>query len=336
MLKPVDYPPNILHRSFSDVDDLAGVLSTRRNLQMAQLDLRPLQCDLLLLNIGVGEFSFLCSNCALSARGPKARGFIDFAFVLQAGTQELTAHKVTVSSSTLFGFDNLRENDVILPAHLTLGVLQIKQSVFEEYLQVMGRSDVDSRFLATNYLCCPSTFDPVLTYLRQLYALVKNKAKFLSHPHVSRLILEDFLPLLVDAIPLRRYAEMVTDQPITQAQLVQQAEAYMLAHLNQPITLKNLCESLHTSNRPLYYGFQAVFGVSPMAYLKLLRLHAVRKALMTADPATATVENIANQFGFWSAGHFGQDYKRTFGERPSETLKRSQDERPGAGEVARN
>jgi AraC family ethanolamine operon transcriptional activator len=97
----------------------------------------------------------------------------------------------------------------------------------------------------------------------------------------------------------------------------------MLARLNQPITLKDLCQALKTSSRPLYYGFQEVLGVSPMTYLKILRLHAVRQVLMAADSTCTKVESVVNQFGFWSFGHFGQDYKRMFGESPKATLEKS-------------
>jgi AraC family ethanolamine operon transcriptional activator len=59
-----------------------------------------------------------------------------------------------------------------------------------------------------------------------------------------------------------------------------------------------------------------------MAYLKVQRLHAVRRTLKLADPETCSVMAIANQFGFWSAGHFARDYKKMFGELPSDTINR--------------
>jgi AraC family ethanolamine operon transcriptional activator len=57
-----------------------------------------------------------------------------------------------------------------------------------------------------------------------------------------------------------------------------------------------------------------------MAYLKLLRLIAVRHQLSQADPRQVTVTEIASHFGFWSSGHFSRDYKNLFGELPSVTL----------------
>ena len=95
----------------------------------------------------------------------------------------------------------------------------------------------------------------------------------------------------------------------------------MLANLGQPITLKDLCNVLNTSKSPLSYSFQETFGISPMAYLKLLRLRAVHKTLKTTDPS-AKVIDIAQRFGFWHTGRFSQEYKQLFGQLPSATLHR--------------
>ncbi|MEB3192827.1 MAG: helix-turn-helix domain-containing protein [Snowella sp.] len=88
----------------------------------------------------------------------------------------------------------------------------------------------------------------------------------------------------------------------------------------KPITLKDLCQNLYAGSRTISCGFEEVFGVSPIAYLKILRLEGVRQALKKADPSQTTVLEIANRFGFWSAGHFTRDYKNFFGELPSVTL----------------
>ena len=94
----------------------------------------------------------------------------------------------------------------------------------------------------------------------------------------------------------------------------------MRAHLEASISLMSLCQALYTSERPLTYGFREVYGSSPMAYLKTLRLYAVRTQLQQAEPTATAIAEIAKRFGFRSLGHFSRDYKTMFGELPSETL----------------
>jgi AraC family ethanolamine operon transcriptional activator len=76
------------------------------------------------------------------------------------------------------------------------------------------------------------------------------------------------------------------------------------------------------SRRTLEYAFQDEVGLSPRGFIYKLRLHAVRRALLAADPAGATVGDIAAAHGFYQFGRFAGDYRSAFGELPSVTLRR--------------
>jgi AraC family ethanolamine operon transcriptional activator len=58
-----------------------------------------------------------------------------------------------------------------------------------------------------------------------------------------------------------------------------------------------------------------------MAYLKILRLHGIRRQLLRADPARTQIAPLAGEWGFHNPGHFAADYRRLFGERPRDTLR---------------
>ena len=66
------------------------------------------------------------------------------------------------------------------------------------------------------------------------------------------------------------------------------------------------------------FGLCERYGLGPMAYFKALRLNAVRVALKVTP---AAVSEAAREFGFHHLGNFAADYRRLFGERPSETLR---------------
>lgn len=75
------------------------------------------------------------------------------------------------------------------------------------------------------------------------------------------------------------------------------------------------------SQRTLEYAFRGAFGMSPLEFLQLGRLHAVRRALISADPTTGvTVAETASRHGFYELGRFAGMYRRRFGELPSTTL----------------
>lgn len=312
---------NILDLSFHDAEELEAVASCVQEFHLVPLNARPLQLDILQLKLDQAIFEFRYLNNPLRVWGAKRTDFLVLEFILSPILGNYLSHGFALDEDTLYGFDNNRGIDLVLPAGLLMGTLIIKGEVFEDCRQIMDRCDLDDRFFANNYIQSPATFAPVQSYLRELYGLVKRREAFLQQSQISKLLLEDYLPLLIEAIPLTRGQTQKPDRFLRRSQLVRQAEDYMLAHLEQPITLKDLCKILNTSKSPLNYGFQEVFGLSPMAYLKVLRLHAAHKVLKSAASPTTKIADIAHRFGFWHAGRFGQDYKQMFGELPSETIK---------------
>jgi AraC family ethanolamine operon transcriptional activator len=99
-----------------------------------------------------------------------------------------------------------------------------------------------------------------------------------------------------------------------------QALDYLMAHLNQPVTFAELCAAVGVSARTLQLGCQERFGMSPKALIRSLQFDAVHKRLLRAQPADTVLE-IARTWGFLHAGRFAVEYRRRFGESPSQTLQ---------------
>lgn len=105
---------------------------------------------------------------------------------------------------------------------------------------------------------------------------------------------------------------------------VERARAYIRKHLTEPIRLLDLCKHSYVQQRSLEYGFREVVGLSPMAYVKVLRLAAVRRRLLLGPLRSSSISQVALDSGFHHLGQFASDYKRFFLESPSITLKRGQ------------
>ena len=71
----------------------------------------------------------------------------------------------------------------------------------------------------------------------------------------------------------------------------------------------------------LQRAFVQEFGVTPSSYIKSRRLAAVQSELIKKGPK-AIISDVANRWGFWHMGSFAADYRKQFGELPSETLRR--------------
>lgn len=90
----------------------------------------------------------------------------------------------------------------------------------------------------------------------------------------------------------------------------------------RPITVAELCRVTGVSDWTLDLAFREHFGVPPKTYLRATRLHWVQRELKSADPATTLIADVANRWGFWHMGQFARDYRKMFGELPSQTLGR--------------
>lgn len=313
----------ILSHRFTDIDDLTEQIQPVSKVQFIQLSLGSFQCDLLTATFREVQFAFVKPSCPILVLGEKPRDAILFGCLLETTGPCIISHNRRVSHHTLAGSDPDLEAKAVFPGGMHYAGVSIQRDVFQNHLNLMERSDLGEGFWASNYLHIPETISRIKTYLQEVLHLIQYQPHFLQRSDINKLLIEDFIPLLIDAIPPATKNLLKPPSPIRRSQVVKQAEDYMLAHLDQPLTLKELCTALHVSERPLFYGFQEMFGVSPMEYLKIQRLQNVRQQLKQANAQTDSVRAIAEQFGFWSAGHFARDYKQMFGELPSETLQRA-------------
>jgi AraC family ethanolamine operon transcriptional activator len=117
--------------------------------------------------------------------------------------------------------------------------------------------------------------------------------------------------------------------------LALKAEAWLRECLAEPTTIADLCAAMGAGERTVHEAFREHLGTTPMAYLKVLRLNAARQDLCRRG-ATCKVTDVALDWGFLHFGWFSQDYRRLFGETPSQTLQRARaavSQTPAVGET---
>jgi AraC family ethanolamine operon transcriptional activator len=103
--------------------------------------------------------------------------------------------------------------------------------------------------------------------------------------------------------------------------VLQRARNYIEANADRAITVLELAQAAGSCVRTLEYVFREYFDVTPKAFLKSRRLAAVRRELLRPLNSRFSVTEIANRWGFWHMSQFAADYRRFFGELPSETLR---------------
>jgi AraC family ethanolamine operon transcriptional activator len=101
----------------------------------------------------------------------------------------------------------------------------------------------------------------------------------------------------------------------------------MRGHADEAISVPELCAATGVSRRALQYAFEDVLHLSPVTYLRAMRLNRVRAELLAG--CADSVGDIAARWGFWHLSRFAAEYRELFGELPSATRTRAATARPG-------
>lgn len=147
-------------------------------------------------------------------------------------------------------------------------------------------------------------------------------ASLMDHPLIGRRLQESLIAGLLLATDHQYRAQLDSRRQFTAApRAVRQAAEAMRARPGCSFTVTDLAELVGVSQRSLQQGFQRYVGMSPMTYLREVRLGCARDELRHADPTEVTVAEIARRFGFLHLGRFAAHYRQRYGESPSQTLR---------------
>ena len=108
---------------------------------------------------------------------------------------------------------------------------------------------------------------------------------------------------------------MMQRQALPGDKVVQRATTFILDHFTSPdFSLGELAEALGISPSQLTRRFQAVHGVTPVAYLRSVRLQKARELLTESDE---TLQAIAEHSGYRSAFYLSRVFTNHTGQSPS-------------------
>jgi AraC-like DNA-binding protein len=142
----------------------------------------------------------------------------------------------------------------------------------------------------------------------------------MRHPLVWDPVVESLIHgLLLVADHPHRQALAAPAQPGPAA--VRAAMDVIEAGPHLPLTTATLAKQCHVSVRTLQEGFRRQLGMSPMAYLRVVRLRRAHRDLRLADPSHRSVASIAHRWGFTHLGRFAAAHQAMFGETPRQALR---------------
>jgi AraC-like DNA-binding protein len=247
--------------------------------------------------------------------------------VLAAGQMELLHRGSSVASSPGLANVCLPEGELAVPrwaAGSRMIALRVNRNVLEDAL-----SDALGRQLTAQIEFKPSlvtTRGLARTWMHMFTVLAQEIFRpdsaltqpLVASPFVHSLI---YALLLAGDHPYREvlgsHAKFVAPQSIRPAVDIIEAEPHL------PLTVASLAGRCHISSRTLQQGFVRHMGMSPMTYLRQVRLRRAHQELLASDPSIETVASIATRWGYTNPGRFAAAHAARYGEPPAATLRRS-------------
>lgn len=138
----------------------------------------------------------------------------------------------------------------------------------------------------------------------------------LARDHLESLVLTQLLLTIPNS-----FTDLLTApaQP-AQRRRIQRAIDLVEAAPQAELSLADLAAAAGVTGRQLQRGFRETVGLSPMAYVRAVRLDRVHAELLEGAGRVA-VTDVAMRWGFFHLSRFAQQYRDRFGQLPSETVR---------------
>lgn len=226
---------------------------------------------------------------------------------------------------TLSGNDEL---DFRTSSFLDLLAISVDAEALSSYSLLTEGYDFEKQLIGKGRLpCLPEQLRELRSLLATIFDILRTNPALLNYSSVQKIIQQSLLNAVITTFSKSEPEAKALRGRRSEAhyRTVQKAKRYVLEHLDDPVTMVDLCSVLAVSRRTLHTCFMEVTGTNPVHYLRAVRLNSVRRDLRTNVTYDTKVQDVAARWGFWHLGHFATEYKRMFGEQPSETLRRSLD-----------
>ena len=225
-----------------------------------------------------------------------------------------------VTEKTLMVFPSDRELFSMMGADSEVMTISIDQPKADKFLQAWDINPDELFALPHTIDLSDAQCDGLRRNLNLVTEFIFKYGNHQQFPELSRGIQEHLVDNLLQPVMGQLDGPVVSRAAA--AKRVKQAADYVLARLDEPLTVGRICDHIGCSRRSLEQGFRTYAGTNPKQFIHILRMERCRKALLRSDKGDK-VKHIALQYGFWHMGQFSADYKALFGELPSKTLSRN-------------
>lgn len=238
-------------------------------------------------------------------------------FVLRTATKELPGGPGDVLSY------NPDESTTVEWRNFRMAQLRIQRSVVERFVAEVLGDDRGPTPIAFD-LGPPASPSKAVQWKRLMQFVANDVAKnpgVHGSPLVMRQVRNLIVATAIDTFPNSSQAGTRAPEAHAVPAAVRLAIAFIDEHAAEDLDLTTIAEAAHVGPRALQRAFRRSLDLTPLGYLRSVRLDRAHEELRSSDPDTTTVAAIAARWGFGHPGRFAAEYRARFGRSPSDTLR---------------
>lgn len=259
------------------------------------------------------------ASCAVRQRGEVGRGQVGFAMpIALPGDAYFHGQRLTRDAMMTGPSDDL---DLATPAGASVIAVVADRALLDALWQSLYQKPLAAwldRPLVVQIQ--PAAAEALRATHLGLMARLLASPSLLDGARSLHQLRDNLLAEWIEAIPPR--VDLSGLQSVAaRKRVVDRACALMLSQPDLPPSIPQVCRAIGASPRKLEYCFRDVLGTTPLQYLRAARLNGVRRDLKRNHDPALGVQDIASRWGFWHMSALSADYKRLFGELPSQTLR---------------
>jgi len=308
--------------AISNIEDLELATGGNREFRPTQIGARKVTGRLALSVFGGLTLTYGKFSCDIHVSGTLSNEKLSFG-VLLPGSKNVSYFGKDAQPGDLLVVGEARENDARYRSELEYVVINVDKA---DVLRIVEAEDWTIAPAVLDGSDVLKLEDRTSAHLVKRMTVISEKLRNGSleaiGPEAERWLADEIVLEFVRCLSGASSKERIGRRPRQDLpRLVQRAEDWLAADPCHRPSIQEISRGLDVSSRQLFRAFNTEVGMSPAIYLKHYRMTQARLELVAAVPAETTVTSVAHSWGFWELGRFAVEYRLSFGESPSQTLR---------------
>ena len=292
---------------FKDFSHFEEMISLTGHIEHSQMDCGIFSGELTQIICGPVIIHWHRMNRKILQNGNGISGFTTF-LLIDNLEEDLYWRKKKLNGNTLGILRPNMEHNCITPVNFSAISITIENAYLEKFVLLFGYEQF-FRAIKTK-----ETLVIDIEKAQKIRQLVTSLCKYEIID--AKIVSSHLTKLIIEAI-LSSHSDGSYKVGLSRGKIFEQAKEIIHNNFENPISVPSLVKELGTSERNLRYSFKQHAGISPKKYINYYRLNRARKLI--AGGKIEKIVDASHEIGFWHTGKFAADYRRLFGEYPSQT-----------------